>query len=162
MAGILIRGMQASDLPEVTRIEHASFTTPWDINAFKYELRHKDSILKVAVFNNRVIGYACIRTMLDITHILNLAVLPEFRRMGIGSMLLREALHELLRMKPETDLITLEVRESNIAAIRLYEKFGFKVLGIRRGYYQKPQEDAVIMAADTENPSFIEKVKKIN
>ncbi|NIM81976.1 MAG: GNAT family N-acetyltransferase, partial [Candidatus Aminicenantes bacterium] len=78
-------------------------------------------------------------------HILNLAVSPRFRRTGIGSMLLRDALDELKRSKPDTKLITLEVRESNAAAINIYEKFGFKITGKRIGYYQKPHEDAVIM-----------------
>jgi len=141
--------MSESDLPQVLEIEHVSFTTPWDISSFKYELGHKNTILKVAVFNEQVVGYVCIRTILDVTHILNLAVLPKFRRLGIGSMLLRNALEELKESKSDIRLITLEVRESNIAAIKLYEKFGFKVRGKRIGYYQKPHEDAVIMERES-------------
>jgi len=154
--------MFMSDLTQVLEIERMLFTTPWDISSFKYELEHKNTILKVAVFNeqnlpdgrrldslsSQVIGYVCIRTILDVTHILNLAVPPKFRRLGIGSMLLRDALEELRRSKPEARLITLEVRESNTAAIKLYEKFGFKVMGRRIGYYQKPHEDAVIMGLE--------------
>ncbi len=149
MAEILIREMSASDLPQVSAIEHTCFTTPWNIRSFEYELGHKDTILKVAVLNSRIIGYVCIRTILDVTHILNLAVLPEFRRKGIGSMLLKDALKELTQSKNDINLITLEVRESNIAAINLYEKFGFKVIGKRVGYYQKPYENAVIMGLST-------------
>jgi len=137
--------MQLSDLPEVLNIERICFTTPWDIRSFEYELGHKDTILKVAVSNKKIIGYVCIRTILDVTHVLNLAVLPEFRRTGIGSMLLNDALKELKRLKKDINLITLEVRESNTAAIKLYEKFGFKVTGKRVGYYEKPHENAVIM-----------------
>ncbi len=137
--------MSFEDLPHVHVIEKSCFTTPWDISSFKYELRHKRTILKVAVFNNRIIGYVCIRTILDITHVLNLVVLPEFRRMGIGSRLLQDGLKELTNLRPDTGLILLEVRESNTPAIKLYEKSGFKIRGKRTGYYHMPNEDAVIM-----------------
>lgn len=140
--------MFISDLPQVLEIERISFTTPWDINSFRYELGHKDTILKVAVFDTKAIGYVCIRTILEMTHILNIAVLPEFRRRGIGSMLLRDALLELKCLSPDITIITLEVRESNTAAIKLYEKFGFKITGRRGGYYTKPREDAIIMALE--------------
>ncbi|MDP3297709.1 MAG: ribosomal protein S18-alanine N-acetyltransferase [Thermodesulfovibrionia bacterium] len=149
MEGIVIREMLYKDLPGVDRIEKTCFTTPWDIRSFEYELGCKDTILKVAVLNNQIIGYVCVRTILDITHILNLVVLPDFRRKGIGSMLLRDALNELKRLKPDINLITLEVRESNTAAIKLYEKFGFKVMGKRISYYDKPYENAIIMGLST-------------
>ena len=149
MTEVSIREMHTSDLPEVLEIECICFTTPWDIRSFEYELGYKDTILKVAVLNNQIIGYVCVRTILDITHILNLVVLPDFRRKGIGSMLLRDALNELKRLKPDINLITLEVRESNTAAIKLYEKFGFKVMGKRISYYDKPHENAIIMGLST-------------
>ncbi len=164
MTEVFIRDMQLSDISDVLAIERISFTTPWDIRSFKYELEHKDTILKVAVLNNQIIGYVCVRTILDVTHILNLAVLPELRRRGIGSMLLRDALNELKRLKPDINLITLEVRESNAAAIELYEKFGFKVMGKRTGYYDKPHENAIIMGLSTAHGnvrSFMKKEEKI-
>lgn len=148
MEGIIIRKMTHADLPLVDVMEKQCFTLPWHISSFKYELWHRDTILKVAVFNNQVIGYVCVRTILDVTHILNLAVLPEFRRMGIGSMLLRNVLQELRQLKADLEFITLEVRESNTAAIKLYGKFGFDIIGKRPGYYQKPLEDAVIMGLE--------------
>ena len=164
MTEIFIREMYAADLSKVLEIEHMCFTTPWDIRSFEYELDYKDTILKVAVLNNQIIGYVCVRTILDVTHILNLAVLPEFRRRGIGSMLLRDALNELKRLKPDINLITLEVRESNTAAIKLYEKFGFKVMGKRISYYDKPHENAIIMGLSTAHgnlKSFMKKEEKI-
>ena len=163
MTEVFIRDMQLSDISDVLAIERISFTTPWDIRSFEYELGYKDTILKVAVLNNQIIGYVCVRTILDITHILNLVVLPDFRRKGIGSMLLRDALNELKRLKPDINLITLEVRESNAAAIKLYEKFGFKVMGKRISYYDKPRENAVIMELSTAHDnvkSFIKKEEK--
>ena len=164
MTKVSIREMHTSDLPDVLAIERISFTTPWDIRSFEYELGYKDTILKVAVLNNQIIGYVCVRTILDVTHILNLAVLPEFRRRGIGGMLLRDALNELKRLKPDINLITLEVRESNTAAIELYEKFGFKVMGKRISYYDKPHENAIIMGLSTAHgnvKSFMKKEEKI-
>ena len=164
MTKVSIREMHTADLPEVLEIECICFTTPWDIRSFEYELGYKDTILKVAVLNNQIIGYVCVRTILDITHILNLVVLPDFRRRGIGSMLLRDALNELKRLKPDINLITLEVRESNTAAIKLYEKFGFKVNGKRIGYYDKPHENAVIMELSTAHgnvKNFMKKEEKI-
>ncbi len=158
MEGITIRAMTRKDLSEVHAIEKMCFTTPWQIKSFDYEINNKDAILKVAFFNHQLIGYVCIRSILDLTHVLDLAVIPEFRRMGFGSLLLKNALQELRRLKPVTNAITLEVRESNIAAIQLYEKFGFKEIGRRRGYYQKPHEDAIIMeqglSSDDSNLTF--------
>jgi len=154
LEGIKIRKMSHADLLQVHAIEKQCFTTPWGISSFEYELEHKLTILKVAVLNNRIIGYVCIRTILDMTHALNLAVLPEFRRQGIGSMLFRDALQELKHSGAGANVVTLEVRESNIAAIKLYEKFGFNIIGKRINYYQMPDEDAVIMGLELVNCNF--------
>jgi len=154
MAEVVIREMRMSDLPQILEIERLSFTTPWELSSFKYELEHKYSILKVAVLREasfgeeRVVGYVCIRVIFDTAHILNLAVLPKLRRRGIGSRLLQNALEELKSSRPDIEFVILEVRESNIPAIRLYEKFGFNIIGKRAGYYQIPKEDAVIMGKE--------------
>jgi ribosomal-protein-alanine N-acetyltransferase len=103
--------------------------------------------LRVAGLNGQIVGYVCVRTILDLTHLLNISVLPEFRRMGIGSMLMYNVLRTLRQLGSDND-VTLEVRESNIAAIKLYEKFGFVTTGKRSGYFRKPDEDAAIMKLD--------------
>jgi ribosomal-protein-alanine N-acetyltransferase len=136
--------MSPDDLVQVCAIENLCYTTPWSLNSFKHELTNKDAVLMVAVLNSEITGYICIRTILDMTHLLNIAVLPEFRLRGIGSMLLNNAIGELKRLQPDAKL-TLEVRQSNIAAIGCYEKFGFKVTGKRTKYYQKPEDDAILM-----------------
>lgn len=146
MEGIILRRMSYGDLPEVYMIETRCFTSPWSVGSFRYELGHRQSILKVAVLNEKIVGYVCIRCMLDTAHILNLAVLPELRRRGIGSSLLQSALEELRQLRPDVESLTLEVRESNTPAIKLYEKFGFTITGRRRGYYQMPEEDALILS----------------
>ncbi len=148
MEGIKIRKMSRDDISRVWTIGKLCFTTPWQIRSFEYELGNKDAILMVAAADNKITGYICLRTILDITHVMDLAVESGSRRMGIGNMLLGSALQELKRSAPQTHFITLEVRKSNIAAIRLYERSGFKETGRRRGYYQKPLEDAIIMGLD--------------
>ncbi len=148
MEGIVVRDMMNADLDQVLVIENESFTTPWTLTSFEYEIKNRDAIFKVAVVDDRIAGFVCIRSMLDITHVLDLAVAPELRQKGVGSLLLKEALKELKKRRPDTKEVTLEVRESNIAAIRAYEKSGFKHAGSRRNYYRKPDEDAVIMSID--------------
>ncbi len=149
--------MVPADIVQVHDMSIKCFTTPWELNSFEYELSNRDSILNVAELDNEIAGYICLRTMLDVTHVLDVAVTPRLRRSGIGSMLLRSALQDLRRLKPDITLVTLEVRESNIAAIRLYEIFGFKEIGRRKEYYKKPAEDAIIMEMDMSagNPSLI-------
>ena len=148
MEGITIRKMKHEDLPHVHAIEKQCFSTPWQLSSFEYEIDNIDAILKVAVFHVHIVGYVCIRSLLDITHVLDLAVKHDVRRMGIGSLLLVSAMQEHRRMKPGVKSLTLEVRESNIAAIKLYEKFGFDEVGRRRNYFKKPHEDAIIMGLD--------------
>lgn len=140
--------MAHEDLVQVHAIESRCFSTPWQLSSFRYEIDNINAILKVAVFHVDIVGYVCIRTILDITHLMDLAVKHEVRRMGIGSRLLSAAMEDLRMLKPETTLLTLEVRESNIGAIKLYEKFAFNEVGRRRGYYKKPNEDAIIMGLD--------------
>ena len=148
MAGIIIRNMTHADISQVHAVSQQCFTTPWQLNSFAYEVSNNAAILKVALQNHEIVGYVCLRSILDMTHVLDLAVTPRYRSMGIGGMLMKNALQELRRSKPDITIITLEVRESNIAAIKLYEKFGFKEIGRRIGYYQKPREDAIIMELD--------------
>lgn len=147
MEGIIIREMSANDLPEVITIEDQCHATPWTSSSFKYEIINKEAVLKVAELNGQIIGYVCVRTILDMTHLLNISVLPVFRRLGIGSMLLHGVLRTLKELRPEQE-ITLEVRESNKAAKKLYRKFGFEVTGKRKDYFKKPEEDALIMKLD--------------
>jgi ribosomal-protein-alanine N-acetyltransferase len=148
--------MSRADIPQVHDIARHSFSTPWQAGSFEHELANKDAILHAAVVDDKIIGYICLRTILDAAHIMDMAVISGLRRTGLGSMLLRSALQELRRTKQDIHLVTLEVRESNIAAIKLYETFGFKEIGRRKSYYKKPLEDAVIMETDmNEAPSSL-------
>ncbi|RJQ49507.1 MAG: ribosomal-protein-alanine N-acetyltransferase [Nitrospiraceae bacterium] len=144
MEGITVRKMLPADLAQVHALETLCYSSPWSMSSFRYELENRDAILLVALYGGRIIGYVCVRTILDMTHLLNVTASPEFRRQGIGSILLHDAFNELKKKKPGAK-ITLEVRQSNAAAISLYEKFGFRVTGNRKGYYQKPDDDALLM-----------------
>lgn len=135
--------MHTYDIPEVLNIERASFTTPWSKASFFSEIQSKNSIAKIAELNGVVVAYICIKHIEDECHILNLAVHPDYRRCGIAKALLSNIIQEL--SEEECKFFYLEVRASNYAARRLYEKFGFKTVGIRKRYYINPTEDAVIM-----------------
>jgi ribosomal-protein-alanine N-acetyltransferase len=143
MPEILLRKMQATDIPEVLKIERISFTTSWSENAFLKEIHKLYSLTKVAVLGDKVIGYICANYIMDEGHIMNLAVHHNFRRRGIGTKLVEEILDEL--KENDCRYIYLEVRFSNLRARNFYERFGFRVAGIRRNYYSSPIEDAALM-----------------
>lgn len=143
MRHVEIREMREADIATIVEIENISFSTPWSSYSFKKEIYKPYSIPKVAVINNRVVGYICVERIIDEAHILNLAVHPDFRKIGIGSLLVSNILEEL--RSTGCRYVYLEVRASNIAAKRLYERFGFKVIGIRKHYYIRPEEDAYVM-----------------
>lgn len=135
--------MQESDIPEVLEIERMSFTTPWSEAVFYNEIHNPFSITRVTLTDEKLVGYICANQIIDEGHILNLAVHPDYRRRGIASTLVKNILKELKDCACR--VLYLEVRISNHAARKLYEGFGFKVVGIRKCYYVSPIEDAVIM-----------------
>jgi len=148
MTELTIRELRESDIPSVVEIENISFTTPWSEILFFNEIYKQRSIAKVAVIEEacsvqRVVGYICANFVADEGHILNLAVHPDFRKKGIAKTLVENILEEL----KETDcrFLYLEVRASNNTARELYGGFGFSVVGTRKKYYNKPEEDAVVM-----------------
>ncbi|MEK7735674.1 MAG: ribosomal protein S18-alanine N-acetyltransferase [Nitrospirota bacterium] len=143
MEGLTIRAMRESDLPSVVAIERLSFSTPWSEILFFNEIYKQRSIPKVAVIGDRIAGYICANHVADEGHILNLAVHPDFRGRGIANTLVENILEEL--KENACRFLYLEVRASNNAARKLYEGFGFSVVGTRKGYYTEPKEDAVIM-----------------
>jgi len=140
--------MVAEDLPRVHEIENQFQSMPWTVKSFLDELANRDAILKVAIHHGQVIGYICIRSLLDVTHLLKITVLPAFRRRGIGRALFQNALETLREARPDTHELTLEVRESNSAAIYFYKEAGFHETGRRPGYFRRPDEDALIMGLD--------------
>ena len=131
------------DLDDLSYIESSCFSAPWSKNSIEEALSDQNYVFLKLVFDEKTIGYGGIMTVLDESDVVNIAVLPEYRGRGFGRMLLC-ALQDTAKEK-DSVLLHLEVRQSNEVAIGLYESFGFKVDGIRKNYYTKPQENAVLM-----------------
>jgi ribosomal-protein-alanine N-acetyltransferase len=143
---ILVTRMREQDLEEVLAIENRSFQTPWTKEMFLSDLDANPfarSVVARFPGEPKIIGYACFWIVMDELHLMNLAAHPDHRRQNIGEDLARWVLNMGYEMRCRTAM--LEVRESNRPARQLYEKLGFKVIGVRRGYYRDPKEDALIM-----------------
>jgi len=154
--GISIEKMSGADLPEIMKIERASFPVPWSEALFRQELQFALSRSLVAKSEEgagrETVGYIIYWIIFDEIHVNNLAVRSDFKREGIASRLVKAALQKAFA--EGAVWCTLEVRVSNEAARRLYEKFGFAVRGVRPRYYAESGEDALVMWADLseENP----------
>ncbi len=145
--GLAIEPMQITDLPEVHAIERASFTSPWPPNAYRSELEtNRLARYLVARVDGRVVAYGGMWLMVDEAHITTFAVHPVWRRQRIAERLLGAFVDLALEIGARE--MTLEVRLSNLAARRLYEKFGFRPVGIRPRYYSDDNEDALIMTTE--------------
>src|SRR4051794_1599273 len=144
---LLVRPMTIDDLPAVQLIERASFTTPWPPQAYRQELEsNRLAAYLVGVIAGDVVAYGGIWLMVDEAHVTTFAVHPRYRRRRIGERLLLALLD--LSVDRHAREATLEVRLSNLAARRLYEKYGFRPVGIRPRYYSDNQEDALIMTTE--------------
>jgi [ribosomal protein S18]-alanine N-acetyltransferase len=144
------RRLAIRDLAAIEEIEVRSYPTPWSRSMFAGELAKPHSICLGAFDSDSedLLAYLIISRYVDAWHVMNVAVSPEHRRRGIASALL-ERLFELTAGESRRGY-TLEVRVSNIGAIRLYERLGFHSRGVRRGYYTDNGEDALIMWRDPE------------
>ncbi|NQS88239.1 ribosomal protein S18-alanine N-acetyltransferase [Patescibacteria group bacterium] len=140
---IKIRPMEKEDLVKVGEIERLSFPFPWSVNFFSLELKKKGfAHYWVIELNEAVVGYTGYWEIKNEAHIVNLAIQPHCRKKGLGENLLVHILDDA--QNKSLDIATLEVRKSNGAAQRLYEKFGFKKIAIQPHYYQDTNEDAFI------------------
>ncbi len=138
-----IRQMLQQDIEQLAALEALCFADPWSVSAFSYELENPISLWLVCVKGDQVLGYIGSQTVLPEADIMNVAVLPAYRKQGIGESLIA-ALISMLQNRGVSQ-ISLEVRVSNAAAISLYEKLGFLRVGRRQGYYRHPKEDALIL-----------------
>ncbi len=141
MEDVKFRVASESDVVEIARIEKLSFKTPWSEEMISSEMKEPISRFVVAITGNHVIGYYGYLHVMDELHILNIAVDPDYRRKGIGSALMKNLLGESKTLSARA--ITLEVRESNTAAVHLYERAGFQLAGVRPHYYTD-KENALI------------------
>ncbi|HLX36589.1 MAG TPA: ribosomal protein S18-alanine N-acetyltransferase [Candidatus Binataceae bacterium] len=149
--GVEIRDATAADLPRITEIERLSYTTPWSLKSFERELTLPFSRIVAAkltdaassgISNDGLVGFLCRWLVADECHILNIAVHPEFRRLGVGYFLLSSTIREAAAK--QAACVTLEVRRANLAARQLYRKLEFEERRLRRHYYG-PGEDAIVM-----------------
>ncbi len=141
---VTIRKMTVSDAPQVACLERRAFSQPWPEAEFVKAAQADNYIYLIAEHENQIIGYAGCVIAADEADITNIAVDDGARRLGIGTKLLR-SLTEMTAARGVASIF-LEVRQSNGPAQNLYFKTGFKKIGIRKNFYQKPNEDAILMA----------------
>ena len=145
-AGLVIERMKRGDLEEIDRLEKESFSDPWSKKAFEVQLNDGTSLMLVARSRQdrgQIVGYLCAYLILVELQLASVAVRPEFRGEGIGETLVREMIKQGVAAGAEE--VWLDVRESNAAARRLYEKLGFREVYRRKHYYRRPKEDALVM-----------------
>ena len=137
--------LSIEDLKEVTRLENEIFPNPWSEESIRYELTHRsNSFLYKVSHNDKIIAYTFSWIILDEMHIGNFAVIKGYRQQGIGKAFMNFIIEEGKRLGAE--FYYLEVRKSNIPAISLYQKMGFRIVGIRKEYYSDNKEDAYLMS----------------
>ncbi len=142
---VIIRPLEKEDIDEVDLVAQKAYGTHhWSKDSFYSELQNKLAQYYIArLEDNTLAGFAGYWYIIDEAHITTIAVAPEFTRKHIGETLLKTILDDCYQKKVK--YLTLEVRESNIPAISMYEKYGFESFGVRKGYYQDNNESALIM-----------------
>lgn len=145
-AGVDFGPMGSEHVPEVAAIEAEAFTTPWSTETFESLLGRDGVETRVALSSDgSVVGYAIVWCILEQGELANIAIHPSRRGEGLGRRLLSHVI-EVAKGR-EVERLYLEVRASNRAALALYEAFGFSRVGLRKGYYDRPKEDALVMLA---------------
>lgn len=144
---ITVRKMCLEDIDGIMEVDGDCFSIPWSRESFMMELESSLSTYVVAV-SDEVVGYGGFYMVLDQVEITNIAVISKLRGKGIGKSIL-EALIKLA-VVGGGKVVNLDVRASNEAAKALYYSYGFKLVGMRRGYYQKPDEDALLLTLSLE------------
>lgn len=147
-AKIRVRIAKSSDLDDIYELDMQTFAMPWSKAALSYDILENDNaFVIVAEYEGEFAGYADIWTVLDEADLNSIAVRVDFRRKGIGDAIML-AMTEILSANGVAT-INLEVRVSNMPAIKLYKKYGFNECGVRPGYYLDNGEDALIMKRET-------------
>lgn len=156
---------QLEQLPQIVELDKLSLGGLWTLEGYRRELESPNSnLLVLSIVNSttsteeQIIGCGCFWAILEEAHITLLAIHPDYQGRGLGQLLLYALLKDALVRKLER--ATLEVRESNAVALSIYQKFGFKLAGRRKGYYQKTGEDALVLwRGDLDTPSFSQELQ---
>ena len=138
-----IRWMIRRDMPEVLEIEESSFEFPWTEEDFIRCLRQRNCIGMVAEYDEKVVGFMIYELHREQLHVLNFSVGPDCRRRGVGSQMVAKLLGKLSQQR--RNQITLEIRETNLAAQVFFRDLGFKAISVLRDYYDDTVEDAYVM-----------------
>lgn len=138
-----ISEMLPEDAAAVAALEREIFAMPWSENGFLSSLQSPDTLYLTVREGGRIVGYCGLLQSFDEADITNVAVSPQIRGRGVGYRMLKELMER--GQKRGIRRFTLEVRMSNDPAIQLYRKLGFESVGVRKNFYEKPREDAVIM-----------------
>ena len=141
-----LRRMRPEDLDRVMALQRRAFATPWTLEMMRKELGHDWSTVLLAEEGDRVLGIAVFWLVADELHVLNVAADPDVRRRGLGATLMNAALEH--GRTHRCRIATLEVRRGNAPAIALYERLGFRAVGLRPNYYADDREDAVVMVKE--------------
>jgi len=157
MGAVYVRRMLPADIPEVVSLEREAFASEGITTPFARELANKVAAYLVACRANgekeTILGYAGLWFVVDEAHLTSIAVRAEERRRGIARELMKVCL--ALALERQTTMMTLEVRASNRPAQALYEEFGFRKVGVRRGYYSDNHEDAHLMTVEgIDDPAY--------
>lgn len=145
---MIITRMNEGHVAQVAALEKLCFSDPWSETSVASELDNPLSLWLIAEEEGTVLGYVGSQTVLDETDMMNIAVQPECRRRGIAAALIGELVNQL--RERGSHILRLEVRESNVPAIALYESMGFTQLGLRKNYYRNPKENALILGKEWE------------
>lgn len=139
---MIIREIKESEIPSIARVEEKCFSNPWSEDSIRSSFVNKANCFYVAEKDGEIVGYIGLSISLDEGYILNVATLPNYRRQGIAKALINNIIN---MYSDKLRFITLEVRPSNTAAVKLYEGFGFEQVGERKNYYSNPTENAVLL-----------------
>ena len=139
MSKVNIRPMNINDTLQVYNIEKTIFSLAWSQKSFMEACQRSENIYLVALIEGQVVGYCGMWTVMEEGNITNMAVACPYRKNGIAFLLMKE-------MEKGITAFFLEVRESNVNAIKLYKKMGYKSIGVRKNFYEKPVENAIIMS----------------
>ncbi len=140
--------MQADDIPAVTDLERRNFSVPWSAQSFRSVVEDAFSYCFVGVLEGRIIAYAVFGALDDYAELWNIAVDQDFRGRGFGDAMLRHVVEHCRKMGVSS--LFLQVRKSNHAALKLYEKHGFVFVMAQKNYYHIPREDALVYRLDIE------------
>ena len=141
--GLIIENMREEDLEEVLRIEKESFSDPWRREFFLKDMGNEFAFPAVVRIDKKLVGYTCLWKIEDEIQIANIAIARDYRRRGIARRILEWIVDQAVR--GNSKYITLDVRESNSAALELYQRYGFEEICRRKNYYHNPTEDALVM-----------------